>query len=289
MTGHVLGVAGVGLIGGSIALRAHAAGVRVVGYDRDPAALAAARAAGAIDETAADLAALAERATIVALALPVDAVVDALTSVDAFAGPQLVFDVASVKAPVAAAGGRLSRFIGSHPLAGREIGGFAAADPALFASRTWVVAPGGDPAARRLLDELIAMLGARIVELDPATHDRLVAATSHLPQVLSVLLGGRLAELGAGDPRTYDLAGPGIASMLRLARSPASLWTVIARANAGPLAAELRNAARAIESLAAELDRAEVDTLASYFARAGAAVDELDRRAASTDPAAPRT
>jgi prephenate dehydrogenase len=287
VSARVLGVAGVGLIGGSIALRARAAGLRVIGFDRDPAALAAARAAGGVDETVSGLAELAERSAIVALALPVDAVVDALTSVDALARPELVFDVASVKVPVASAARRFPRFVGSHPLAGREIGGFAAADAALFVERTWVVTPGGDPAARALLAELIAHFGARPVELDAATHDRLVAATSHLPQLLSVLLGERLAELGAHDPRAYDLAGPGIRSMLRLARSPASLWTVIARANAGPLAAELRNAAQALENLAAELERAEVDTLASYFARAGAAVDELERRA-SGDSAAPR-
>jgi len=284
----VLGVAGVGLIGGSIALCAHAAGAEVIGFDRDVAALEAARAAGAIDDVAPDLAVLAERSAIVALALPVDAIVDALATVDALARPQLLFDVASVKGPVTAAARRFPHFIGAHPLAGREVGGFAAADAALFVGRTWVVTPGGEPAARALLDELIETLGARTVELEAATHDRLVAATSHLPQVLSVVLGGRLADVGDADARAYDLAGPGIASMLRLARSPAPLWAAIARANAGPLAAELRVAARALETLASELDRAEVDALASYFARAARAVDELERRAVRsplpTDP-----
>jgi prephenate dehydrogenase len=279
VTGRVLGIAGVGLIGGSIALRAHASGMRVVGFDRDAAALAAARAAGAIDEIAPTLAALAERCAVVALALPVDAVVGALEATDALAHPQLVFDVASVKVPIVAAARRFPRFVGAHPLAGREIGGFAGADPELFVRRTWVVTPGGVPAARALLDELIAVLGARPVELDADTHDRIVAATSHLPQLLSVVLGARLADVAAGDPRAYDLAGPGIASMLRLAHSPAPLWAMIARANAGPVAGELRAAARALETLAAELDRAEVDALASYFARAGRAVDELERRA----------
>lgn len=279
MNGHVLGIAGVGLIGGSIALRAHANGMRVVGFDNDTAALDAARAAGAIDEIAPSLTALAERCAVVVLALPVEAVVTALETTDALAHPDLVFDVASVKVPIVAAARRFPRFVGAHPLAGREVGGFAAADPTLFAGRTWVVTPGGEPAARALLDELIAMLGARPVELDAAAHDRIVAATSHLPQLLSVVLGARLAAAAAADPRAYDLAGPGIASMLRLAHSPAPLWASIARANAAPLAAELRGTAQALETLAAELDRAEVDALASYFARAGRAVDELDRRA----------
>jgi len=78
--GTVLGVAGVGLIGGSIALRAHAAGASVVGYDRDPGALRAAVAAGALDATAPDLATLAERCNVVAIALPVDVTIDVLAT-----------------------------------------------------------------------------------------------------------------------------------------------------------------------------------------------------------------
>jgi prephenate dehydrogenase len=271
-----LGIAGVGLIGGSIAVRAHAAGMRVIGFDHDPGALAAARAAGAIDDVAPDLETLAGNCEIVGLALPVDATVAALASTPALARPRLVFDVASVKRPVAAAGERFPCFVPSHPLAGREVGGFGAADGALFEGRRWVVAPGRDPAARAALGELIAMLGARVVELDPAEHDRLVAATSHLPQLLSIVLGARLEEVAARDRQAYELCGPGMESMLRLARSPVALWAPIARANAGPLAAELRAAAQALEVLADQLDRAEVDDLTSYFARAGRAVDQLE-------------
>jgi prephenate dehydrogenase len=271
-----LGIAGVGLIGGSIALRAHAAGARVIGFDRDASALSAARAAGAIDDVAPDLGSLAQRCDVVALALPVDATVAALESTPALARPRLVFDVASVKRPVATAGERFARFIPSHPLAGREIGGFAAADAALFEGRAWVVAPGHDPAAGAELGSLIATLGARVVELDPAEHDRLVAATSHLPQLLSVVLGARLAAVAANDRRAYALCGPGMESMLRLARSPVGLWAPIARANAGPLAAEVRAAAQALAALADQLDQGEVEALTSYFARAGRAVEELE-------------
>lgn len=275
MKGTRLGIAGIGLIGGSIALRAQDAGAHVIGFDRDPAALEAARAAGAIDEAAGDLAMLAERSEVLVLALPVDAVVTALETCAELDRPRLVFDVASVKRPVADAGRHLARFVPSHPLAGREIGGFGAADAQLFAGRTWVVGPGA-AVARAELVELIESLGARAVELDPAEHDRLVATTSHLPQLLSIVLGARLGEVAASDPRAYELCGPGIASMLRLARSPAGLWAAIARANAGPLAAELRAVAAALESLARELDRAEVAGLTSYFAEAGRAVDALE-------------
>ncbi len=274
---RTLGIAGVGLIGGSIALRAHAQGWTTIGFDRDPAALAAARAAGALDDVAPDLAALAARADTVALALPIDATIAALRDEPALARPALVFDVASVKVPVAAAGARLPRFVASHPLAGREIGGFAAADGGLFAGRTWVVDPAASAESRAALAALIAELGARVVELAPADHDRLVAVTSHLPQALAVVLGARLGAVAAADPRAYEVCGPGIASMLRLARSPVELWSAIFAANAAPLAAELRSLGSALQSAAAALDEGEVGTLVSYFADAGSAVAALER------------
>jgi prephenate dehydrogenase len=273
---RTLGIAGVGLIGGSIALRAHAAGWTTIGYDRDVAALDAARAAGALDGVAGDLAELAARADAVVIALPIQATIAALRDTPALAGPALVFDVASVKAPVAAAGAHLTNFVASHPLAGRETGGFAAADAALFEGRTWIVDPAAAPEPRAALDALIATLGARSVGVAPSDHDRLVAMTSHLPQALAVALGARLAAAGA-DPRAYDLCGPGIMSMLRLARSPEPLWAEIFSANAAPLANELRSLADVLAAAADALEQGEVGTLVSYFADASTAVSALER------------
>jgi prephenate dehydrogenase len=273
---RTLGIAGIGLIGGSIALRARAAGWTTIGYDRDPAALAAARAAGALDDVAPDLASLAGRADAVALALPIAATVAALREVPELARPGLVFDVASVKLPVAAAGAHLANFVASHPLAGREVGGFASAEAGLFAGRTWVVDPSAAAGPRAALAGLVETLGARTVAVTPADHDRVVALTSHLPQALAVALGARLAEAAGSDPYVYDLCGPGMSSMLRLARSPADLWSAIFAANAAPLAAELRSLAGALEAAAASLEQGEVGTLLSYFADAGSAVTALD-------------
>ena len=272
---RILGIAGVGLIGGSIALRAHSAGWTTIGYDRDAGALDAARRAGALDDAAADLAMLAEGCDVVVVALPIDATIAALHE-PALARPALVFDVASVKAPVAAAGAHLPRFVASHPLAGREVGGFGAADAGLFDGRAWVVDPAAHDGARCTLAALIETLGARVVELAPADHDRLVALTSHLPQALAVALGARLAAVAAGDPRAYDVCGPGIASMLRLAHSPVDLWSTIFAANGGALAAELRSVATALDAAAAALEQGEVGTLVSYFADAGSAVEALE-------------
>jgi prephenate dehydrogenase len=275
VNGTVLGIAGVGLIGGSIALRARAAGARVIGFDRDTGALRAALAAGALDDTAPDLATLAARCAVVAVALPVDATIDALANTPALREPELVFDVASVKAPVVAAARGLERFVASHPLAGREVGGFGAAAATLFEGRTWAVAPARDAAAQVRLEALIVRFGARPVEIEAQAHDRLVAVSSHLPQLLSVALGARLAAAGDADPRVFDLCGPGMASMLRLARSDAALWGPIAQANAGALAEALRALCAVLEDNAAGLEAADLRPLSATFERAHRALNSL--------------
>jgi prephenate dehydrogenase len=277
VNGTVLGIAGIGLIGGSIALRARAAGATVIGYDRDPGALAAALAAGALDATAPDLAALAARAPVVAIALPVDATVAAVASTPALADAELVFDVASVKVPVVAAAASLPHFVASHPLAGRERGGFAAADAALFEGRTWAIVPARDPAAQARLAELVTALGARVLTLPAADHDRLVAISSHLPQLLSVALGAELAAAGDADPRVYDLCGPGMESMLRLAHSDPALWAPIAGANAAALAEALETLAAALHAAADDLAAGKFERLQAAFASAHRAVGELER------------
>jgi prephenate dehydrogenase len=275
--GTVLGIAGVGLIGGSIALRARAQGATVIGFDRDADALRAALAAGALDGTAPDLAALAARCAVVAIALPVDATLSALAATPALAGPELVFDVASVKAPVVAAARGIERFVASHPLAGREVGGFAAADATLFEGRTWAIVPARDAAAQARLEALVAALGARPLAIGAADHDRLVAVSSHLPQMLSVALGARLAAAGDADARVYDLCGPGMASMLRLARSNAALWGPIAQANASTLAEALRAVCTVLEETAAGLETGDLRALSATFERAHRAVEALER------------
>ena len=277
MNGTVLGVAGVGLIGGSIALRAHALGATVVGYDRDPEALRAAQAAGAIDETAADLASLAARSTIVAIALPVDATVAVLRGTPELDRASLLFDVASVKAPIAAAAAGRAHFVGSHPLAGRETGGFGAADAALFEGRTWAIAPATDVAAQTRLEALVRSLGAVPLIVSAGDHDRLVAISSHLPQIVSVALGARLLAAANEDARVYNLCGPGMRSMLRLAASDASLWAPIAQANAGALADALESVAAALRETAAGLTTGDLDPLLVAFAAAHEAVGALER------------
>jgi prephenate dehydrogenase len=122
----------------------------------------------------------------------------------------------------------------------------------------------------------VRSLGAEPLVIGAADHDRLVALTSHLPQSVAVALGAQVAAAAAGDPRATALCGPGMRSMLRLARSPRELWDPILRANAQPLAAELRALAQRLDRAAAELERGDVAELVSYFIAAGPIAAELD-------------
>jgi prephenate dehydrogenase len=190
---------------------------------------------------------------------------------------ELVFDVASVKAPVVKAAIGLPHFVASHPLAGRELGGFSAADAALFEGRTWAIVPALDPIVQTRLERFVTALGARPLVLSAADHDRLVAISSHLPQMLSVVLGAGLAAAGDADGRVYDLCGPGMQSMLRLAHSDAALWAPIAQANATAVADALEAVAAALQTAAGELHAGKLDGLLAAFEGAHRAVDALER------------
>jgi prephenate dehydrogenase len=286
LTGDQLGIAGLGLIGGSIALRARAAiaGIRITGFDRDRQTVAAALDRGIIDAPAADLAALAARSDTLVIALPVDAADAALDALAGTRGPELVIDVASVKSLFVRHAGRVRNYVGTHPMAGRERGGIDAADAGLFAAATWAYTPHADRALVERVRAFIEAMGSRAVEIDAARHDDIVALTSHLPQALSVILG---AELGAAadDRRVLDLCGPGIRSMLRLARSPQTVWSPIVAANAGPLSERLRSVAAALEIAAAALEAGDSEPLMSYFRLARDVTVALEQQS----PSAPRS
>jgi prephenate dehydrogenase len=233
-------IAGLGLVGGSIARGLTAAGWRVVGVDR-PRPLRAALRAGAIARGLSSLAKAASGVDVVGLAAPPRANLALLRALSRLSPPpRVVTDVGSVKGPICAAARalRLAWFVGGHPMAGRERGGFAASTGTLFAGRTWVVTPGARPAVRAVR-ALARALGARVVTMEPAVHDRTVAFLSHLPQLLS----WALLAAAVGDPvasRHLRVAGPGFADMTRLARSPRGLWRDILGENAVEVARALR-------------------------------------------------
>jgi prephenate dehydrogenase len=254
----------------------------VLGYDCDPAALAAALACGALGASVASLRALGERVDILVLASPVDATLTALEELarePVAAG--LIFDVGSVKAAIARAGRAIPAFVPTHPIAGSEQSGAAAARSDLFAGRTWAYDPAIRADARVGIERFIAAMGADPFAIESAEHDRIVALTSHLPQVLAVALGARLRP--HLDDATATLCGSGMRSMLRLGASSYPMWRPILAANRFPLAQEVRALAAILSEAARALESDAVDDLAGTFALAAACVAEL--RASDTAPA----
>jgi prephenate dehydrogenase len=257
---RTVALAGVGLIGASFALALRRAGFdgRILGVS-SPRTVEAALSAGVIDEAAPLEAAVAE-ADLVYLSQPVLRIVDTLGLLDASIRPgALVTDAGSTKLVIVEAARRSLRraqFLGGHPMAGKESRGVEAAEASLFEGRPYVLTPSGPeeletPAAVDF-QEWIRRIGARLLILDPAEHDRTVAAASHLPQLASTALASALASR-PNAARIARTAGPGLLDMTRLALSPFEIWADILATNRGPVGEALDAYIRRLEAIRAEL------------------------------------
>jgi prephenate dehydrogenase len=266
---------GLGLIGGSVARAAATSGFasRVTAWTPDGAGPRAAGAAGqGIDPAASPTDAIRD-ADLIVLAAPPLACLDLL---DELAGPlraalasdAVITDVASTKgAMVAQARAHRLRFVGGHPLAGRETSGYAAADPELFRDRPWVLVPAdpADAVADARVSALAVACGARPVAMGAVEHDAAVAAISHAPLVVAVALAEAMTER-PDWPAASGLAAGGWASMTRLALGDPAMGAGILATN-GPATAEALRAARsAIDGWLAAIEAADAETLQARLA-----------------------
>ncbi|GAB2969488.1 prephenate dehydrogenase [Frigoribacterium salinisoli] len=235
-------IVGSGLLGASIGLRLRQQGVDVVLDDVSPAARSL-----AVDYGAGRPPAEGDAPVLVVVAVPPDVTADVVARELAAHPGALVTDVASVKgAPLAelrARGADLSRYIGSHPMAGRERGGAISARADLFVGRPWVIAGHDDITYRRAaaVEDLALDLGATPVEMTPEEHDTGVALVSHAPQVVASLMAARLRD---APDASLGLAGQGVRDVTRIASSDPALWVQILAANAEhvvPVLRELRD------------------------------------------------
>ena len=267
-------------MGGSVGLRAREAGLSVAGWDVDDANLRRALDGGALSAVAGSFRELAAASDVLVLAAPLDAILEQLGELASLKRPPaLTLDVASVKAPVARAGRAVPGFVATHPIAGSERGGVAAARADLFADKVWAYDAGAAPAAVELLEGFIAGMGALPLAIDPLEHDRIVALTSHLPQLLSVALGRHL-DPSLSSPAVSALCGTGMASMLRLAASPWPMWRPILASNAEPVAQEVRELAAVLLGLAEALERGALGLVECEFRAAAGAAARLAANAA---------
>jgi prephenate dehydrogenase len=267
-----ISVLGTGLIGGSfaLALRKHVPEIRVIGWDR-PEVLRQAAALGVILEQADDLPAAVRGADLVYLALPIGVTLDLLPAVARLVEPQaLVTDACSTKTVLCRAAAThftsTARFLGGHPMAGREGSGIANADPGVFRGARYALIGSEDDLDPRAaeLATLLRRIGAVPVWLDAASHDRAVAYVSHLPQLLAVALGALLQQSANQGDSLLALAGPGLRDALRLAGSPYPLWRDICLTNREQIVSALESIIHQLDHLRTHLqDRALEDDFLS--------------------------
>ncbi|HEX7354818.1 MAG TPA: prephenate dehydrogenase/arogenate dehydrogenase family protein [Mycobacteriales bacterium] len=313
-----LHVVGAGLIGASIALAARSAGWRVTAEDTQPDRVAA------LEQRLGGRSRVEAEPDVVCVAVPPAAVALSVQRALSLYVDATVMDVASVKArPLAEVKGLgcdLRRYVPSHPLAGSELSGPAGARSELFRGRTWVVCPdGADAAALTRVEALVRACGATSLHLSAGLHDRVVAVTSHLPQLLASALAGSVddlftptAGLPAGGPSRREqpsraqplgdpsaVAGPALLDMTRVAASPAALWADIAEANRAELRPALHRLLAALQDVETALatsdgTRRAVTALVEHGARGRARISPKhlsapvpDRpRLGATDPEA---
>ncbi|HKU66321.1 MAG TPA: prephenate dehydrogenase/arogenate dehydrogenase family protein [Candidatus Baltobacteraceae bacterium] len=251
-----LGIIGTGLIGGSIGMHARHRGWRVLGYDAQRSTAEGAVACGAVDE-AVQRETIYTDADVIVIAAHIDGTIAELERMR-FTQPRrarLVIDIASVKAPVVRAARGVRNFVATHPMAGRERSGPGAASREVFEGKTWLYVPTGDRELDWRAVEFIGSFAATPVEIEAEEHDRTVAFTSHLPQVLATLFAERLRHRRLSNVEAF--MGPTAKELMRLSRSSAAMWHDILDANRVHICRELRAMAQSLNAVAEGLDRGE--------------------------------
>ncbi|MGH8871712.1 MAG: prephenate dehydrogenase [Acidimicrobiia bacterium] len=264
-------IIGTGLIGASVGLALKEQGWHTIGWDPSPLALERAAERHAAETTAGSVAEAIEGADLVVLAGPLEANLATLQGLDTSA---LVTDVTSVKVPLLAAVRDGVRFVGSHPMAGREHAGPEAASPALFRGAPWVICDDG--AAVEDVDRLSSIVrstGANPVVMSAERHDQVVAAVSHLPHLLAVALVNTIS----GHPDAAELVSGSFRDLTRVASAESTWWPEILASNAESVTRALDALVRHLQDLGSRVRSGDIEGLAEQL-------DEARRRRGAMAP-----
>jgi prephenate dehydrogenase len=225
-------IAGLGLIGGSIALAVRELwpSVTILGHDR-PEIAGPAQRLSVIDRACADVAGVAD-ADLIVLAAPVPGILELIAAIGTSGTRAVVTDVGSTKRAIMAAAAQADglTFIGGHPMAGAVRSGLSEARADLFRDRPWLLVEANAPGdATDRVERFVRRLGGVPHRVDAETHDRVMAYVSHLPQLLSVALMNVTNDIVGDDG--LAMAGPAFGAMTRLAASPIEMWGGILATN----------------------------------------------------------
>ena len=296
-----LAVVGVGLIGAScaLALRAASAVTQIIGVGRSQGNLDRAQARGAIDRGVlleGDWTPAIADADLVLIAIPAAQYRPVFAALaKSLNGRTIITDAGSTKQDVVLAaretlGSHLPQFVPGHPIAGSERSGADAGDASLYVGRQVILTPLPEtsPDAFALVADFWTACGARISRLDPARHDQVLAAVSHLPHLLASALVAELSSRKDSD-EYFGNAGSGFRDFSRIAGSSPEMWRDIALANRDALLLELTAYRNALDALALSIqhgDRAALDTMLTRASRARRQWSETAGGIAASTPTA---
>lgn len=274
-------VIGLGLIGASMALALKQAGWRVTGEDANDETLTLALAQGIIDAGE-----MSAAHTLVIIATPAGAVADTATGLLAqFTQPELVVsDVAGVKSAIVEEVTD-ERFLGGHPMAGSELRGLRGAREDLFQGCTWVLTPTDTtrPALYSTLHGILREIGANVVAVSAADHDRLVALASHVPHLLAGALMNEAAQAAQQDAVLLQLAAGGFRDMTRVAAGDPTIWPDILFENRDAITATLTSLQARLARLRAALVEGDRTVIEEGLRTASDARRQLPGRALNSE------
>ena len=234
MTFEKVAVVGLGLIGGSLAAALRDSGEvgEVFGVEKDSESLRFALENGIADTGSSEIGSGISGSEIVVVATYVDTIARVAEEVSGVVSPDtVVCDTGSVKAPAVREmekGPRNIRFVGAHPIAGKETSGVRESDPGLFSGKKCVVTPVEStcPEALSMVKTLFSLAGSEIVEMDPESHDEIFSLVSHLPHAVAYSLVSAVASSG-GEKNLFDFSGGGLADFTRVSESSPEMWAGI--------------------------------------------------------------
>lgn len=277
-----LAIIGVGLIGGSLSLALKKAGqvAEVVGYSRTESVRQEALQLGVIDRAAASIADAVKNADMIFLAVPMGAMTSVLSELAPHINDQtIITDGGSAKAQVVAAarlalGERFSQFVAGHPIAGNEKSGPSAAFATLYNDHRVVLTPVTEtnPQSLEKVRAMWQATGAEVVDMAVEHHDKVLAATSHLPHLLAFNLVGMLAKSDDCDEVLRFAAG-GFRDFSRIASSDPVMWRDICLSNSAAILGLLNDYRQGLDSLEKAITSADGDYLINEFKRAKQARD----------------
>jgi len=263
-----VGVIGLGLMGGSIALALRGKVQSISGYDIDPDVIRRALDRRSIDFSI-DLADQTDRIDLLILAAPVGAILDWIPRLPKImAGSFHLIDLGSTKSLIVEVMNQLPDRItplGGHPMCGKEISGLAAADTNLFRERVFVLTPLERtlPATTALAHQMIAAIGAQPLTIDAERHDRFAAAISHVPYLTSIALVA--AAAANEDQLIWNMAATGFRDSTRLAASDVTMMLDILLSNRSAMLKAVARVQASLQELAELIERDDRSGLRAYL------------------------